>query len=142
MGSICSRGPIIPITWAARLGFGTPRARWVIVMSSWSYICSTVVCRIYKISHIYITFTLTPKGEMVFFEFWSGSHFLSLHPNFWKFLGLILIFEIYLSMKYLFKIIWRCKGVKGKNKTKAARKKLFLNFFFQLKIFLSSSLVF
>ena len=32
--------------------------------------------------------TLTPKGHMVFFEFRSGSHFLSLFPNFLLFLGL------------------------------------------------------
>ena len=24
---------------------------------------------------------LTPKGQMVFFEFWSGSHLLDVHPN-------------------------------------------------------------
>ena len=28
---------------------------------------------------------LIPKGQMMFFEFWSRSHFLSLHPNFFIF---------------------------------------------------------
>ena len=28
---------------------------------------------------------LIPKGQMGFFEFWSESHFLDLHPNFFVF---------------------------------------------------------
>ena len=41
---------------------------------------------------------LAPKGLMVFFEFWSGSHFLDLQPNLLTFLELGCLFEIYLDM--------------------------------------------
>ena len=61
---------------------------------------------------------------------------MSLHPNFFIFLELILFFEIYLEMKKNFKIIWRCKGVKGKNRIGTTRKKLFLIFLNQF-IFLN-----
>ena len=37
----------------------------------------------------------TPKGLMAFLEFWSGSYGMSLEPNFFIFLGLILFFDIY-----------------------------------------------
>ena len=63
---------------------------------------------------------------MVFFEFWLRSHFLSLHPNFFILLELSLLFEIYPSMQIFLKdYLWirRYEGVKGKNKTWAARKK-------------------
>ena len=39
---------------------------------------------------------LIPKGHMVFFEFWSGSH--GFTAIFFIFLGLVLLFEIYPSM--------------------------------------------
>ena len=42
--------------------------------------------------------TLTPKGQMVFFEFWSGSHFLNLQSNLLLFLELEPLFEIYPGM--------------------------------------------
>ena len=41
---------------------------------------------------------LTPKGPMVFLEFWLGSYKMSLKPIFFIFLELVLFFEIYLSM--------------------------------------------
>ena len=43
---------------------------------------------------------LTSKGQMVFFEFWSRSHFLSLQPNILIFLGFGRLFDIYLGMKF------------------------------------------
>ena len=43
-------------------------------------------------------FELTPKGQMVFFEFWSRSHGMSIHPNFLMFLRLVLLFEIYVNL--------------------------------------------
>ena len=46
-------------------------------------------------------FFLTPKGQIMFFEFWSRSHFLSLHPNFLISLVLVPLFEIYLVMQFL-----------------------------------------
>ena len=39
---------------------------------------------------------LTPKGQMVFFKFWAGSHGMSFTANFFDILGLVLLFEIYL----------------------------------------------
>ena len=49
---------------------------------------------------------------------------MGLEPKKFIFLGLILLFEMCMSksfQNYLY--IWRYKGVKDKNKTKAARKK-------------------
>ena len=43
----------------------------------------------------FMMFTLTPKGQMEFFEFWSGSHFLDVQPNDLLFLELGCFFEIY-----------------------------------------------
>ena len=40
---------------------------------------------------------LTPKGVMAFLEFWFRSYGMSLEPMFFIFLGLILLFEIYLG---------------------------------------------
>ena len=37
---------------------------------------------------VIMLYLLTPKRQMVFIEFWSRSHFLSLHPIFLIFLGL------------------------------------------------------
>ena len=57
---------------------------------------------------------------------------MSLEPNSFQFLELIMIFEIYLGMKSLFQnclYIWRHKGVKGVNKF------FFKKLFFQLKFF-------
>ena len=45
-----------------------------------------------------ILLDITSKGLMVFFEFWSGSYQMSLEPNSLIFLGLILLFEIYMGM--------------------------------------------
>ena len=50
-----------------------------------------------------IEFWFTPaalisKGQMVFFEFWSGSHFLDFQPNLFLFLELGPLFEIYSGM--------------------------------------------
>ena len=42
--------------------------------------------------------SLTSKEQMVFFEFWSRSHGISLQPIFLAFLELVLVFEIYPGM--------------------------------------------
>ena len=55
---------------------------------------------------------INPKGQMALFEFWSWSHFLSLHPNFLIILGLVLLFEIYLDMKIFSKIICRFEDIR------------------------------
>ena len=39
---------------------------------------------------------------MALLEFWLGSYGMSLEPNFFIFLELILLFEIYMSMKFFF----------------------------------------
>ena len=56
--------------------------------------------------------SLILEGLMVFFEFWSGSYGMSLKPKNFIFLGLILVFEIYLRMKFFFKIICRFGDIK------------------------------
>ena len=61
---------------------------------------------------------LTPKGQMVIFEFWSGSHFLDLQPISLLFLELKRLFEIYPDMYFFFSKlhvdleISGCKGQK------------------------------
>ena len=45
---------------------------------------------------------LTPKGQMMFFEFWLGSHFLDLQPNFFLFLELWRLMEIYSGLQFSF----------------------------------------
>ena len=75
---------------------------------------------------------------MVFFEFWSGFHFLSLHPNFLLFLGLEHVFEIYPGMYFFFKIICRVGDISvARTKTKLGQLEffLFLTFFFKLNFF-------
>ena len=58
-------------------------------------ICGTIEC-----THVEANYRLNPKNIWYFLNFGQGLHFLSLHPIFLIFLGLFLLFEIYLSMKY------------------------------------------
>ena len=51
----------------------------------------------------------------MFFDFWLGSYFLDLQPNFLLFLGLGCFFSIYLDMNFFSKLfadleISRCEG--------------------------------
>ena len=91
----------------------------VVPMSATVYsTCSFQIPNVFLLSTL--SDPLTPKGQMVVFEFLSGSHFLSLHLTFLIFLGLVILFDIYLDMYFFFPNVFEnleiFKGVKGKNK--------------------------
>ena len=68
----------------------------------------------------------------MFFEFWLGFYGINLHTNFFIFLGLVLLFEIYLGKYIFFKIIYRFGDIrvkKTKIKLEQLEKNLFLTSF-------------
>ena len=80
--------------------------------------------------------SLISKGQMLIFDFCSGSHFLDLQRNVLLFLELRHVFEIYPSMNFFFKIICRLGDIRMYGvRTKLGQLGKKIDFFFPIQIF-------